>query len=209
MGIACDSVELGLLGDKIMKKFLDLVRSNVSSSNVYSGLFYALIIWKISMISNFVMIKFIHCLSYWHFGLPNLSLLILFFFRQCLTIQHKLASNSWSSTPSSLLLVLQMCTTTHGLLLIVFFFCWYWELNSGSWAFGVGGPPLKPLLKTFLRGVLLCAWAGLDHSPPICAFPCSWDDRYHVQSWLKWGLVNFLPRLASNYDPSNLHLLSS
>jgi hypothetical protein len=27
--------------------------------------------------------------------------------------------------------------------------------------------------------------------------------------WLRWGLANFLPRLASNYNPPNLYLLNT
>jgi hypothetical protein len=27
--------------------------------------------------------------------------------------------------------------------------------------------------------------------------------------WLRWGLANFLPRLASNCDPLDLHFLSA
>jgi hypothetical protein len=35
------------------------------------------------------------------------------------------------------------------------------------------------------------------------------DDRHRPSHWLKWGLINFLPRLASNHNPPNLCLPSS
>jgi hypothetical protein len=39
--------------------------------------------------------------------------------------------------------------------------------------------------------------------------PCSWIDRHklpHSACWLRWGLVNFLPRLGLNFDLPDLHV---
>jgi hypothetical protein len=33
--------------------------------------------------------------------------------------------------------------------------------------------------------------------------------HHHTSHWLRWGVENFLPKLASNYDPPNFHLQSS
>jgi hypothetical protein len=53
-------------------------------------------------------------------------------------------------------------------------------------------------------------WAGMDHDPPIYR---SWNDRgippCPAFYWLRWGLANFLSRLASNLDPPNVFLPSS
>jgi hypothetical protein len=45
----------------------------------------------------------------------------------------------------------------------------------------------------FLRESLLYAWAVLDHDLPVCAFPCSWDDRClpTPSHWLRGVLQTF------------------
>jgi hypothetical protein len=53
----------------------------------------------------------------------------------------------------------------------------------------------------------------LDHKPLIYSLPCSWDQRcmpWHLDYLLRWGLDNYSPPgLSLNYNPPNLHLLSS
>jgi hypothetical protein len=76
-------------------------------------------------------------------------------------------------------------------------------------------PPLNPL--SFHFGDFWDRVSNLYPGHPgsqssyLC-FPCSWDDR-HVPHpafyWLRWGLANLLPRLASNHDPPDFHLPSS
>jgi hypothetical protein len=37
----------------------------------------------------------------------------------------------------------------------------------------------------------------------------NWDDKCMPSFWLRWDLANFLPRLASNFNPLDLILPSS
>jgi hypothetical protein len=54
--------------------------------------------------------------------------------------------------------------------------------------------------------------AGLGSRFSYLCLPHIWDYRHKPPfpaHWLRWGLANFLPWLASNHNPSNLYLLSS
>jgi hypothetical protein len=61
------------------------------------------------------------------------------------------------------------------------------------------------------RVLHLCpGWPGLWYS--YSCYLYGWDDRctpLHPSHQLRWGLSNFLPKLALNHDPSNCCLLSS
>jgi hypothetical protein len=50
--------------------------------------------------------------------------------------------------------------------------------------------------------------AGLDHNPSVYSFYGSWDDRggplCPATDWDTVSLVNFLPRMPLNHDPSDL-----
>jgi hypothetical protein len=67
-------------------------------------------------------------------------------------------------------------------------------------------------LVIFATGFSLYSQANLDHSPAIYASPSSWDFRHMpLGSAIGWhgGLMNSLPRVASNHDSLDLSLLNS
>jgi hypothetical protein len=50
-----------------------------------------------------------------------------------------------------------------------------------------------------------------DFDPPTYGLPCGWDHRHmlpYLAYWLRKSLTNFLPRLAFNWDLTDLCLLS-
>jgi hypothetical protein len=78
-----------------------------------------------------------------------------------------------------------------------------YNLRHSASVYGVG---------YFRDRVLLYAWSTLDYDSPICASPHSSDERHMPRSpaiGSDGGLMNFLPKLALNYNPPDLHLQSS
>jgi hypothetical protein len=64
----------------------------------------------------------------------------------------------------------------------------------------------------FWDRISIFAIASLDHDPPIYASCSNWDDSHTppCSAFLsRWGLMNFLPRLALNCDPPDFCLLSN
>jgi hypothetical protein len=47
-----------------------------------------------------------------------------------------------------------------------------------------------------------CSGLATDHDPSTYSLPCSWDHKHMAPCpacWMRWGLANFLPWLASNH----------
>jgi hypothetical protein len=68
-------------------------------------------------------------------------------------------------------------------------------------------------LVIFLIGSCVFSWASFKPQSSYLCLPPSRNYRcvltYPSFYGLRWSVVNFLPRLASNYDPLNFHLLTS
>jgi hypothetical protein len=103
------------------------------------------------------------------------------------------------------------------MLLKLFFFLQYWGLNSGLALAKQELLPLEPH-HHFLLFVIseigslgpCLAWTKILLFMLIQVTGMT-GMHHHSQlfHWLWWTLANFLPRLASNPDPPDLHLLSS
>jgi hypothetical protein len=81
-----------------------------------------------------------------------------------------------------------------------------WTEGSTTWA-----PPLTHFLFLWI-GCCVSALAGRHYDPPICTSLVAGITRHvppHPAYWLRWGIGNFLPRLASNHHLPDLYLLSS
>jgi hypothetical protein len=68
------------------------------------------------------------------------------------------------------------------------------------------------VLVIFQVGSCIFAWDQPQTQSSYLYLLCNWDHRNappYPAFWLKWSLVNFLPRLASNLNPLNLCLPSS
>jgi hypothetical protein len=101
----------------------------------------------------------------------------------------------------------------------IFSFWWYWGLNSGphGWSrqkfYYLSNAP-KPCFALVICqiGSRVFAQAGLGHDPPnYASHEAGMTGVYHHTKlyWLRWGLTNFLPKLASNLNLPNYCLLSS
>jgi hypothetical protein len=89
-----------------------------------------------------------------------------------------------------------------------FFIFWYWGLNSGlcicRQAFYCWSHISSPFCSGYFGYRLsLFVQASLDYNPTISCFTPLQKWQVHatmLSCWLKWGLSNFLPELASNHD---------
>jgi hypothetical protein len=98
--------------------------------------------------------------------------------------------------------------------LFIYLFRQYWVLNPGPYTVwqSLYHHSVNPFyVDYFWDNVLLYYGSGLDCCP-ICMLPRVWGDRYAPSplpfSW-SGSLLNVLPKLTSNCDPSNLYLLSN
>jgi hypothetical protein len=77
--------------------------------------------------------------------------------------------------------------------------------HSITWAMP---PTLFTVIFQIRSPICVClGWPGLQSS--YLRFLLSWDNRYvplcPAFTWLGWGLLNFFPGVALNYNPPNLH----
>jgi hypothetical protein len=111
-----------------------------------------------------------------------------------------------------------MCVCVY--IYIYFFFFFFFKFlavqgfNSGTCTCYSGTRPLELLYQLFLHWLFL-RWGSLalypDQLGPICASPCSWDDKHvplHPATGLDGGLTNFLPGLTLNHSLLDLCLTS-
>jgi hypothetical protein len=88
----------------------------------------------------------------------------------------------------------------------------YWGLNSGSWDTWVT-PLVLSALVFFLNKdhVMFLGSSWTEIHIFMLSVYLGWQTHATkpVFYWLRWNLVHFLPRLASNHDSPNLHLPSN